>query len=124
MLFSGIYIIEFEEGIKIGMSDQLNEKVKTYKNPWIKPIKSIHTLECQFPQYVKNQIKFVLEFKMDYMPGAELDSVLDTAYKVRLASPKGIIIDSYFYNKNIECMEEDLISNTIKKTKKLYEVDF
>lgn len=34
----GIYLLEFEDGMKIGMSANIKRRIKDYEKPWCKPI--------------------------------------------------------------------------------------
>jgi len=35
---SGIYVIDFGTGVKIGMSRNIKSRLKSYRSPWVKPI--------------------------------------------------------------------------------------
>jgi hypothetical protein len=38
---SGIYIVFFDTGIKIGMTQEIQKRLQSYKNPWSQPISCI-----------------------------------------------------------------------------------
>lgn len=78
----GIYAIEFNDGIKIGISNDIETRLITYQSSWCKDIKTIHYIECNFPRVIERQvcdhfIKSKIKGSTEYIRGCELKQVLD-----------------------------------------------
>ena len=53
---SCVYLIEFEDGCKIGQtSDSLSQRLNSYKKPWCKPIKRVFLGEPVNPKFKKKK---------------------------------------------------------------------
>lgn len=54
---SGLYVIEFEKGIKIGVSKALQERLQVYKAPWCQSIKNLRLYKHSNPTLLEKFLK-------------------------------------------------------------------
>jgi hypothetical protein len=54
---SCLYIIEFEEGCKIGISSNVKNRMRDYKKPWCKRIERSYIVHHESPLDVENHLK-------------------------------------------------------------------
>lgn len=57
---AGLYVIEFERGIKIGISNKLRERIKTYEHPWCQVIRNIRCYKHPNPRVLETFLKKTL----------------------------------------------------------------
>lgn len=107
---SGIYAIEFIDGIKIGLSSNIQQRINDYKMPWCKPIKSIYYIECRFPKYVENALinhykpNIVTKGSTEFITNIPIDDVLRSMEYYKYSKPKYTTIGQY-YNFFVEKLE-------------------
>ncbi len=77
----GVYIVEFENGVKVGMSEDIPRRLLAYKSPWCIPIKDIKTIKCAGVREALKLEKFVLSLFThkigEFIPGATALEVLE-----------------------------------------------
>ena len=84
---SGIYILEFKDGIKIGKSSNLTTRTHQYKSPWCKPIVQLKLLPCVSYSDVEKLLlklfsKNVLVGSKEYLTGVSFEEVLEQALRI------------------------------------------
>ena len=52
----GVYVIEFHNGIKVGMAKNIQSRLKAYRSPWIRPIVNIQCYKTPNPAYLEKRI--------------------------------------------------------------------
>lgn len=57
----GIYILDFGNGIKIGMAKNITNRIKYYKSPWCRPIINEAYFKCQNEQALERFIKRIFK---------------------------------------------------------------
>ena len=96
---TGVYIIEFDKGIKIGMSNNCVERLKSYELPWVRDIKQAEFVNCQFPLLVENRVKqelrsyIVSQKSSEFLTNLKFETVKKCVNKHVFASPKFIDIN-------------------------------
>ena len=53
----GMYMVKFSNGVKIGISDDIKERLRAYKSPWCREIQEAIGLPCQYPKIVEYAVK-------------------------------------------------------------------
>jgi hypothetical protein len=53
-----VYIVEFTDGIKFGITSNLEQRLNSYKLAWNKPIVSQWYIKCKWPKIVERQMKY------------------------------------------------------------------
>lgn len=102
----GFYVLEFDNGIKVGVSDNFDERLKTYRSPWIRDIISSYFLETGDCYHIERQMtKFfkkniTTNHSYEFISGVNVQDVIDTL--------KSIMITSRLSKK-------DLFKNTVTK---------
>lgn len=54
---AGVYFIEFEQGVKIGLTTNLHRRIKEYRKPWHQTIKNIWFLETIHYKIIEKNLK-------------------------------------------------------------------
>lgn len=78
---SGIYIIQFDNGIKIGISKNINSRMHgVYRSPWVREIKQVkvyaHNNPRHLEQAVINRFKSnIVNNSKEFITGVEFDEV-------------------------------------------------
>ena len=94
-----LYIIEFDCGVKIGISDDLRSRLKIYKTPWCRPIRQIIYLECQYPRSVESKIKqyfkkhIPLKSSSEFIIGVSAQEIASFAHFHRRTRPSCTFLD-------------------------------
>lgn len=108
-----VYVIEFENGIKVGWARELNSRLNDYIYPWTVPIKSVHYVQTPFPQYVESKIKARLRHKFnhswstEFIAGGNLEEVLNELRRVMHHRPQHIQGSKFSYK--VEKLERSFI---------------
>jgi hypothetical protein len=96
----GIYIVEFnmyndKKAFKIGISDNVPNRVKHYMSPWCRPITRIEYLPCQYPKIVGQYIKSTYSYKTRGSPEFFIDTTFEklknVIFKNRYRKHEGMI---------------------------------
>lgn len=53
----GVYLIEFESGLKLGITKNFNYRFKFYNDPWVQPIYSIWFLRTENYKTIEKELK-------------------------------------------------------------------
>lgn len=122
----GIYIIEFDNGIKIGKSNNINSRIHSqYKKPWCREIKRIKVYACRnfnaielsvkkyFKDYIKNN-------STEYITGVDFDTVCAYAYKTRKVKKRKIENRVKTFDPKVDNFI--LIEEPIKETKTMDQI--
>lgn len=87
----GLYFIEFDDGIKIGISNNIFSRLAIYLFPWCKTIRSVHVFECQNGRSIEQRYKE--RFKMntlsnstEFITGQPISKLLDLLNQFRLSN--------------------------------------
>ncbi len=79
----GVYVIEFSDGIKVGRSKNVAERLRQYNSPWIKDQKNVAVYACKNSSRLEKAI--LLKFKHniaaksnEYLINVSHRQVLDT----------------------------------------------
>jgi len=103
----GVYVIEFDNGIKIGRTNNLMNRIDHYKSPWCRPIKSIWIMECCWPDYAEASIKSFLKENItsdnstEFITNTPLERVLNVVEGSQFKRPKLTRIHKSFFNKKL-----------------------
>jgi len=95
----GLYIVEFENGIKIGISNNVHERLESYKKPWCRPIVNSFIVECQCPIQlelrIKKQFKKSITYNesTEFITGVTVDIIKAYAENHKESRPSGTYID-------------------------------
>lgn len=93
--YCGLYIVEFEYGIKIGITKDYRERLKIYGLPWCQPIKSCYFLRCFNPGQVESDsLKALSKYissrgSREYVSGVSIEHVKKVVTENKFACPKG-----------------------------------
>jgi hypothetical protein len=105
---SGIYILEFDNGIKIGTSIQVRTRLKTYKNPWCKEIKQFNIFPCVNPHIIEKLL--LNHFKNRLHSETSKEFFLNVSFKE--ASDKAVEILKQ--NQDVNILSDDKNNNLYK----------
>lgn len=79
----GLYAIQFDNGIKIGRSKNLKDRLSIYNRPWVRPILNRRWITCTpqsthlLPVYEKELIKrFNDKRNGEFLVGVTFDEIL------------------------------------------------
>jgi len=97
----GIYIVQFENGIKFGISNDMQNRVLTYKQPWCRPTKEIIGLECQYPKLVEQKVieyfsDFAINPSREFLINVDLNNLKEYILCARFSKKEGMLINSYY----------------------------
>jgi hypothetical protein len=98
----GIYLIQFNNGIKIGMAKNCPKRIQSYKSPWIKSILRAEFISCQFPALVENTLKqwftynIISDNSTEFITGIQYEKVKEIATKFIFSKPEHTEINRYF----------------------------
>lgn len=78
---SGLYIIQFETGIKIGVSRNLKSRLSFYKAPWTQQMKEIICYQCPNPTRLEHMLKkyfkqYTTENSTEYFVGLPMEILI------------------------------------------------
>ena len=48
----GVYVVVFENGVKIGHSNDIKKRIVEYKKPWCYSIETIYYIKTQYNKYI------------------------------------------------------------------------
>lgn len=90
----GIYFIVFDNGIKLGMSNDILTRIKTYANPWNNQILSVYVFECKFNRLVESRFKLWFKGNSgnasgEFLVNVSIDTLLSKVKQLRLTKPIG-----------------------------------
>jgi hypothetical protein len=79
---SGLYVIQFENGIKIGIGSNLKARLESYKYPWCRPIISMICYKHPNPQAKELSLKHAFKNHMasgtkEFIVNVPLESVIN-----------------------------------------------
>ena len=100
----GIYLIEFNNGIKVGHSNNCLERIRTYLSPWCREIINAYYLECHYPKLVEKQVlnrykrNIKTEYSTEFITDVSLKELMDYGYSKRNVSHKGMWQNSHWYS--------------------------
>jgi len=60
---SCLYIVEFENGCKVGMTKNMKARIAEYLKPWSRPVLSASIVECENPLEIEGHLKRVFRKK-------------------------------------------------------------
>lgn len=67
---SGVYLIEFDNGIKVGMAKSIRIRLESYAKPWVRPIKNIACYRTTQALALESQIKRRFSRSRGHTPGS------------------------------------------------------
>ena len=101
----GLYAIEFEEGIKIGISEDIRERIKVYGSPWCHTIKSVWAVESEYPRALERYLmvryaKSIVRNSTEFITGVNIVPLIKVAYGWRHIRPRDVYVISYRKNRH------------------------
>lgn len=114
----GVYLIKFENGLKIGMSNDIIQRLEMYKSPWMKKILKIWYVECQNPKIVETKIKedykkFIKSPKSsEFLTDIHEEEIIRSMEFYKKSHYKGMIQHRSYKNKKV-------VEFSLEKTKEI-----
>lgn len=100
-----VYLVLFDNGIKIGMTSNLKNRIQTYKQAWCRPIKEIWYMESQYPRIVEESLlkhfkKNRINKHSEFIINISIEEAIKILNGPLKRSPDPImILSSYYKNK-------------------------
>lgn len=106
----GVYMVQFDNGIKVGISDNCHERFNTYRQEWNRPIKQTCFIKCQYPRMVeyKTTNKFksnIIGVSKEFIQGIEFDIIKQFITENKLTRPDKTETDQYWINQEWEYID-------------------
>lgn len=99
---AGIYIIEFSNGVKIGYSRNICQRVKTYQYPWCRHFIAIKCYKSRNPKqleqyllsYYYKQNKHTIKNTVEFFPALTLQRITEFLEKSKYFRRTGAYVNS------------------------------
>ena len=93
----GVYVVVFENGVKIGHSNDIKKRIVEYKKPWCYSIETIYYIETQYNKYIEAQIKkmenvFTIENSTEFADIKHLQHILKELKLIRNWRPDKVCL--------------------------------
>lgn len=112
---SCVYLLEYSDGIKIGMSSDFIARLKNYLKPWAKDVLSVHYVERPYPRYLEalmlDHFKDSIEYRSstEYVVGLSINILLWQLERIKLKAPNGELVE---YGEGINIVSINLSKKT------------
>lgn len=129
--YRGVYLVEFQDGIKFGMSDDILKRIDSYCYPWNQRIGRVLFVECNYPRKLEQKLKNAFKNNItgrspEYCYKIDLNDLLIYICNHKNTRPEGIIRFDKLKTKKeyfildlntwkVECREGDLNNYCIQK---------
>lgn len=109
----GLYLVEFEHGIKFGISSDIETRLKHYKNPWDRKVLNVYIYEHAYNKQIERRLRdeFRSNLKgpsIEFVAGVSIEDVINFLRTFDNFIPEGMIksyIKPKFYMYNIDKAE-------------------
>lgn len=88
--FEGIYVLEFEDGIKVGRSKNIKDRIASYDKPWCKSIISSTFYYCDFTVTLEQEILNKSKDYIDYHSNSQ-EWIVGISYKEMISRVDKVI---------------------------------
>lgn len=89
---SGLYIIKFNNGVKIGVASNIKKRINSYRSPWCRDFEAIAVYQTSNPIYIENILKE--RFRLSTKPGSN-----EFFYDVDFEKIVNYVENNRFYKK-------------------------